>query len=136
MANKVIIADEVSKQISELLWSLRPLGQNETGWHNELASVCDNHPSTISNWQNGLAKVSLLDALRLMAHLGEPFAKPLIALAGLHVGLEASAAERELAKLQAGISRLNQHAEGVLGRLVADREEHDAEPIPFKGPIK
>ncbi len=49
---------------------------------------------------------------------------------------KASAAERELAELKAGISRLNQHAEGVLGRLVADREEHDAEPIPFKGPIK
>ena len=93
---RVITADEVAKLLSELLWNLRTSGQNESGWHNELASVCENHPSSIENWQKGLAKVSLLDALRLMAHLGEPFAKPLLALAGLHVGLESSAAEQRV----------------------------------------
>ena len=133
---KVITADEVSKQISELLWSLRQPGQNESGWHNELASVCENHPSSIENWQKGLAKVSLLDALRLMAHLGEPFAKPLIALAGLHVGLEATTAEHELAELKTRIGALDEHAKGVFERLAEQKEKHDAEPIPFRGPIK
>ena len=41
-----------------------------------------------------------------MAHLGEPFAKPLLALAGLHVGLEPSAAEQRVAELEEGIARL------------------------------
>ena len=101
-----ITEDRVGQLLSELLWSCRPTGQNESGWHNELASVCENHPSSIRNWQNGTAKLSLVDALRLMAHLGEPFAKPLLALAGLHVGLEPSEAEQELQALRDEISRL------------------------------
>lgn len=106
MERKVITADEVAKLLSELLWSLRPAGQNETGWHNELASACDNHPSSIKNWQDGKTKPSVLEVLRLMAHLGEPFAKPLLAMVSLHVGLEPSEAEEELQHLRDEISRL------------------------------
>ena len=103
---KVITEDEAAKLLSELLWGLKPPGQNLTGWENELASACENHPTSQTNWRNGLTMPSLVDGLRLMAHLGEPFAKPLLALAGLHVGLEPSEAERELQVLRDEISRL------------------------------
>lgn len=114
MKKRVITADEAAKLLSELLWSLRPPGQNETGWHNELASVCDNHPSSIKNWQDGKTKPSVFELLRLMDHLGEPFAKPLLALVGLHVGLEPSEAEHQLEALQKDIARL--HAAAGNGR--------------------
>jgi hypothetical protein len=103
---RVITEDETAKLLSELLWRLKPAGQNQTGWENELAAACQNNPSTQANWRNGHTMPSLLDGLRLMAHLGEPFAKPLLALTGLHVGLEPSEAERELQVLRDEISRL------------------------------
>ncbi len=107
MSYKVITDDEAATLLSELLFSLRPLGQNRSGWENELATACDDKvPSTIAKWTDGKAKPSLVDGLRLMAYLGEPFAKPLLALAGLHVGLEPSEAERELQVLRDEISRL------------------------------
>ena len=106
MQKKVISEDEAAKLLSELLWKLKDAGQNQTGWENELASACQNNPSTQANWRNGHTMPSLLDGLRLMAHLGEPFAKPLLALAGLHVGLEPSEAEQRVAELEEGIARL------------------------------
>lgn len=106
MQKKVIPEDEAAELLSELLWKLKPAGQNQTGWENELASVCQNNPSTQANWREGRTMPSLLDGLRLMAHLGEPFAKPLLALAGLHVGLEPSDAEQRVAELEEGIARL------------------------------
>ena len=110
MPQKVITEDEAAALLSELLWRLRPPGQNRSGWENELAAACDNHPSSIANWTDGKAKPSLLDGLRLMARLGEPFAKPLLALAGLHVGLEPAEAERKLAELQDDLARLHDKA--------------------------
>ncbi len=106
MQKKVISEDVAAKLLSELLWELKPVGQNQTGWENELASVCQNNPSTQANWREGRTMPSLLDGLRLMTHLGEPFAKPLLALTGLHVGLEPSAAEQRLGELEEGIARL------------------------------
>ena len=110
MQKKVITEDEAAKLLSELLWKLKTPGQNLTGWENELASACQNNPTSQANWRNGHNMPSLLDGLRLMAHLGEPFAKPLLALAGLHVGMEPSAAERELSELKAEIARLHDKA--------------------------
>lgn len=116
MQNKVISEDEAAKLLSELLWKLKPAGQNQTGWENELASACQNNPSTQTNWRNGHTMPSLLDGLRLMAYLGEDFAKPLLALANLHVGLEPSEAERKLAELQDDLARL--HDKAGNGRVV------------------
>lgn len=101
-----ITDDRAAQLLSELLWQCREAGQNESGFHNELAGICECDPSTIANWQNGRTKPGFVDVLRLCAHLGESFAKPLLALAGLHVGLEPSAAELRVAELEAGIARL------------------------------
>ncbi len=107
MRHRVITEDEVAQKLSELLASLRPPGQNRSGWENELAAACgDKNPSSIANWTDGKAKPFFVDVLRLMAHLGEPFAKPFLEMAGLHVGLEPSEAERELQVLRDEISRL------------------------------
>ena len=116
MGKKVITEDEAAKLLSELLWRLKPSGQNLTGWENELASACDNHPTSQANWRNGHAMPSLVDGLRLMAHLGESFAKPLLALAGLYVGLEPNEAERKLAELQDDLAQL--HDKAGNGRVV------------------
>ena len=101
-----ITDDRAAQLLSELLWQCREAGQNESGFHNELASVCECDPSTIANWQNGRTKPSFVDVLRLCAHLGVDFAKPLLAMAGLHVGMEISEAEAELQRLRDEISRL------------------------------
>ena len=104
--NKTGPKRELSKLLSKLLCDLRPSGQTPGEWKKTLAKVCGVSAGTIWNWQRGKTSPSALHGLRLMAHLGEPFAGPLLALVGLRLTLEPSEAEQELQALRDEISRL------------------------------